>query len=199
MNNKQSIKKHRIKMYFLEAAKNIIIEEGVENVSVRKVADIAGYSYATLYNYFTDLNDLLWEVKVIMINNLVELLQSKMEQSLYDIEGIKKMFSMYISYYYENPNIFKFFFFHQQIKPSKVPGESVAEPNYTEMWQETFKGLIHEGKIYQKDLEVVAKTLIYAIHGMLTLSFSKNGNLTEANVYKDIEEMVDYILNKNVL
>lgn len=34
---------------------------------------------------------------------------------------------------------------------------------------------------------------------MLTLSFSKNGDLTEENAHKDIEKMVDYLLNKDSL
>jgi hypothetical protein len=40
--DKKVLKKQRIKTYFLEAAKEIIMNDGVENISVRKVADIAG-------------------------------------------------------------------------------------------------------------------------------------------------------------
>ena len=194
MDDKQSLKRHRIKKYFLEAAKEIIINEGVENVSVRRIADNAGYSYATLYNYFADLSNLLWEVRVIMINDLVESIQKKMQHSSYDIEGIKRLFKIYIAYYYENPNVFKFFYFHQQSKPSKRPGGTETEPNFDEMWKGTFKDLVLDGKLQEKDIEVVAKTIIYAMHGMLTLSFSNNGDLTEENVYKDLEKIVDYLL-----
>ena len=56
---KKQIQKARIIHYFIEAAVKIIDEEGIEGVSIRKVADIAGYNSATLYNYFDDLPHLL--------------------------------------------------------------------------------------------------------------------------------------------
>ena len=194
--DKQSFKRQRIKMYFLEAAKEIIINEGVENVSVRKVADMAGYSYATIYNYFTDINDLLWDVKGVMIKDLVELIQKKMHQSVYDIDGIKRLFGTYIAYYFENPNVFKFFYLHQQGKPVKKPEEAEADPDYDEMWKETFKGFVLEGILDEKDIEAVAKIFIYSIHGMLTLCFSYNGSLTEEKAYEDMEKMVEYLLRE---
>lgn len=59
MRNRQ-IQEERIKTYFLDAAKNLLRAEGLKGVSVRNVAYRAGYSYATLYNYFKDINDLLF-------------------------------------------------------------------------------------------------------------------------------------------
>ena len=50
---KKELKRQRIRTYFLEAAKEIIINEGYESVSVRKVADIAGYSYAIYINQYS--------------------------------------------------------------------------------------------------------------------------------------------------
>lgn len=191
-NDKQSLKKKRIKMYFLESAKDIIINEGVENVSVRKIANMAGYSYATIYNYYDDLNELLWDVKAIMINELFEYIQKKMNRSAYDCDGLKKLFKTYVDYYFENPNIFNFFYFHHLSKPVKSSNE--AEPDYSEMWAKTFSGFVHSGKLQEKDIEVAAKIFIYSMHGMLTLSFSSNGDLTKNNVYRDLEKIVDYLL-----
>ena len=56
MRNRQ-IQEERIKTYFLDSAKNLLRAEGLKGVSVRNVAYRAGYSYATLYNYFKDIND----------------------------------------------------------------------------------------------------------------------------------------------
>ncbi|MCX7745352.1 MAG: TetR/AcrR family transcriptional regulator [Clostridia bacterium] len=193
---KQELKKQRIKMYFLEAAKKIIMEEGAENISVRKVADIAGYSYATIYNYFEDINELLWDVKIVMIKDLIGYIQKKMQGSVYDMNGMKELFRIYTAYYFKNPHVFKFFYFYPLSRPDKKHHEAEIEPNYNDMWQETFKGFVQEGILDEKNIEVVAKILIYAVHGILTLSFSNNGDLTEENVYKDVEKTVDYVLGK---
>lgn len=46
--------KQRVRMikYFIDATIEIIEKEGYEGVTIRKVADIAGYNSATIYNYF---------------------------------------------------------------------------------------------------------------------------------------------------
>ncbi|MBN2263533.1 MAG: TetR/AcrR family transcriptional regulator, partial [Prolixibacteraceae bacterium] len=60
MKNKQ-IQEERMKGYFVQAAKDILKSEGIKAISVRNIADRAGYSYTTLYNYFKDVNDLVFE------------------------------------------------------------------------------------------------------------------------------------------
>ena len=50
------IQEQRIKGYVIQAAKEILKGEGLKSISVRNIADQAGYSYATLYNYFKDIN-----------------------------------------------------------------------------------------------------------------------------------------------
>lgn len=196
VDDKKSIKKQRIKTYFLEAAKEIIINEGHEKVSVRKVADIAGYSYATIYNYFADLNELLWEVKEAMIEDIFEALQKKMQRTTYDMDEVKAGFRIYTEYYFENPNVFKFFYFYPLSKPSGKILDGRDGPDYGSMWQDTFKGLIHEGKLRMEDIEAASKTIIYAMHGLIMLFLSNNGDLTEENVYEELDRMVDYILLK---
>ena len=53
------IQEERIRGFFLTAAKDLIRAEGVGVVTARNVAERAGYSYATLYNYFKDIRDLI--------------------------------------------------------------------------------------------------------------------------------------------
>lgn len=49
----------RVLKYFIEATQLIIQKKGMEAVTIRKVAEIAGFNSATLYNYFQDLDQLL--------------------------------------------------------------------------------------------------------------------------------------------
>ncbi|WP_028828980.1 TetR/AcrR family transcriptional regulator [Proteocatella sphenisci] len=59
MSDKKYIQKKRIIKYFIDAVKQIQEDEGLKAVTIRKVADIAGYNSATLYNYFENLDHLL--------------------------------------------------------------------------------------------------------------------------------------------
>ena len=49
MKNKE-IQEKRMRDYFIQATREILKGEGIESISVRNIADRAGYSYATLYN-----------------------------------------------------------------------------------------------------------------------------------------------------
>lgn len=195
MSEKQKRKRNRTKMYFLEAAKDMIASQGVESVSVRNIADAAGYSYPTLYNYFHDLNELLWETKELMILELVEILGQKMRYPLKDTEDMKGAFKVYIQYYLDHPNVFKFFYQYPLQRPEEKREDAPAEPDFGAMWNEAFQGFVRSGRLAHKDIEAAAKTLIYAIHGMLMLGFSNNGDLNEAaNLYRDLDQILDFIL-----
>lgn len=194
--DKKEIQRERMKSFFLDATKKIILAEGVENVTIRKVADIAGYSYATIYNYFVDLNELLWETKLLMIKDLIMIIDSKIDIKGYDSESIKKIFKTYISYYLENPNIFKFFYLYQLVKTEEKPSSIETQPDFDQMWRNTFKEFIDKGILSLKDLEVISKIFIYSMHGMLTLNFSYNMELTKDSIYRDLDLIVDFLLKK---
>lgn len=195
-NDKKDYRRLRTKKYFLDAAKEIIMNEGSENVTVRKVSDLAGYSYATLYHYFSDLNELMWEVKKDMVNELVDSLGKKIPGTKDGIESLREGLRIYMAYYFENPNVFRFFYFYPMSKPNKLNEEAGYEPDFGAMWNEAFKGMVLEGSMRAEDIEAVAKTIIYSIHGMIMLSLSNNGDLTQENVYKDLDKILDYMFKK---
>lgn len=56
---RKEIKKERTKRYFLDAAKEIIRAEGIANLTTKKIGERAAYSYASIYNYFENFNDLV--------------------------------------------------------------------------------------------------------------------------------------------
>lgn len=55
---RKTLRRNRIKKYFVCAAKEILNSEGLSAITIRRVAEMAGYNSATLYNYFDDLNHL---------------------------------------------------------------------------------------------------------------------------------------------
>lgn len=50
----------RTKKSFITATHAIIEQEGFEKVTIRKVAELAGYKSSSLYNYFDNLDELLY-------------------------------------------------------------------------------------------------------------------------------------------
>lgn len=187
-----SIKSERIRSYFIEAAKEIIIRDGVENVSVRKVANLAGYSYATIYNYFSDLNQLLQETKLCMIRDMVAYMGSVQGDKVGGLDEIKRLNRMYALYYLEHPHVFRFFYSYRLTNESKVAEQYF---DYEASWRNTYQCLVTDGTIREEEISIVGKTIIYALHGLLALFFSDNG-LTQEALLSELDQSTEYLLKR---
>jgi len=86
----RSLKQQRVCSYFVQSAKEMILLEGVERVSVRKVAECTGYTFSTIYKYFRHLEALLREVKAVMIQALFTDMQNAIPAKLLELDDIKK-------------------------------------------------------------------------------------------------------------
>ncbi len=191
MNDKHNLKIQRVKGYFLEASKQIISSEGAENISARKIAEIAGYSYATIYNYFKDIDELLSETKALMVSDVVKHMRDVMGFAPQSIEDVKRLLIIYIRYHLDNPHIFRFFYFYR-LYDNKGRKEQY---NFSYHWMETFRFLVESKIIKEDEVESCAKTLIYAVHGLLALFLSGNG-LTEEIMLADLDRMIDFVLRR---
>lgn len=189
---KHSVREGRIRTYFIDAAKQIILQEGVEGVSVRKVADIAGYSYATIYNYFSDLNALLLAAKHAMILDMVAYMGGAEGGKAAGVEEFKRLNRRYAGYYLEHPHVFRFFYSYRL---TEEPQAAPQHFDYATSWQDTYQGLVEDGTIQAEDVFIVAKTIIYALHGLLALYFSDNG-LTEEALLSDLDQLTEYLLKR---
>jgi len=105
MGNKE-IQEQRMKNYFIQATKEILKGEGLKCISVRNVADRAGYSYATLYNYFKDIKDLIFECVVDFQQECEEFVKAESKKSSAGKEKIKAVTTAYIKYFIQYPGIF---------------------------------------------------------------------------------------------
>jgi AcrR family transcriptional regulator len=109
MDNKQ-IQEQRMKGYFIQATKEILKAEGLKSISVRNIADRAGYSYATLYNYFKDVKDLIFlcvkdfqgEIETSITEKITGIVPGKERMKIISME--------YLNYFLEYPGIFELFY-----------------------------------------------------------------------------------------
>lgn len=71
---------------FIKSAQKILIEEGLKNVSIRKIAAVSGFHSSTIYVYFNDLDELLMLASIKRFQKYNEVLekQSKKHADAYD-------------------------------------------------------------------------------------------------------------------
>lgn len=110
MTSNKEIQSQRIRGYFIQATKEILIGEGLRGVSVRNVARQAGYSYATLYNYFKDAKDLVFECVVDFQEECREQVLQDAQQAAPGKDRLKAIALAYIKYFVQYPGVFELFY-----------------------------------------------------------------------------------------
>lgn len=201
----KALKKQQARQLFIDAAKQIVLADGHDAITVRRVADITGYTYPILYHYFKDLNALYWDLRLNMIEDMITALtevpvQRKITINSFIDDPLKEIlqsFMAYCDYFFEHPNVFRFFYFHNFIKPDGNDDYLEIELRFETMWQGTFSKLIATNYLTAEDVSIVAKTLIYSIQGMIMLSLSSNGSLTQNEIHVELEMLVKYLFKKN--
>lgn len=190
-------KKERTQKEIIMAAKDIIHDKGHEAVTVRNLAEVTGYSYTNLYYYFKDLNALLWSLRLDMIEDMITELTSASLTKEDSVEEILSAFFSYTDYFFKHPNVFRFFYFYPFVQPEGDDSYQKLEQRFHGIWQTSFFRLIQEGIIRTEDIEVVAKTIIYALQGMIMLSFSSNGATKKEDIKDELIKLVNYLFKKN--
>ena len=181
-------KNEQVKDGFVQATKEIILREGVAAVSVRKIAQATGYSYATIYHYFADINALLLAVKERMVEDVTTHLSSKSTEPFYTVADLKRGNRNYAQYYLDRPNVYHFFYTYR-FENEPAPEYDL---HFQERWLFAYHLFVEQGLLRQEDVITAAKTMIYGLQGLLALYFSSNG-LTRESFFQDLDDMVDYL------
>lgn len=104
--DRNDIKKIRTLKIFIDAAVQIIEEKGIEAVTIREVAKIAGYNSATIYNYFDNRNQLVFFAAVQFIGDYVQDLPGYMNQSDNILERFILNWECFCKYSFKKPQIY---------------------------------------------------------------------------------------------
>lgn len=103
---KKKIQMSRMWKYFVEATAEIIEEEGIDQVTIRKVADRAGYNSATIYNYFTEISHLIFFASMKYLKPYTEEVTKNMERSTNPLEKYIFAWETFCQHSFRQPQIF---------------------------------------------------------------------------------------------
>jgi len=79
LKERRILEREQIKSKIFDAASEIIIDEGLAKLSIRKIADKIEYSPGVIYNYFKDKNEI---VELIIDENIQRICNSMLELQL---------------------------------------------------------------------------------------------------------------------
>ncbi len=106
----KAIQEERMKGYFLTSAKELIRGEGLRVVSTRNVAERAGYSYVTLYNYFKDIRDLIFSCVEDFMEECREFVAKEVHGTVSGEKALIAISCGYAKFFVQYPGIFDLFY-----------------------------------------------------------------------------------------
>jgi AcrR family transcriptional regulator len=164
--------KRFLRQEILDAASELFVREGFENVSMRRIADKIEYSPTTIYLYFKDKAELLESVCRETFGRLSQRLTKIMEQPADPVERLKRGLHAYIEFGLENPHHYRATFMMpipEGIDPKKhVNPDSPGMQAFDFMRRCVYDCLAAE-KMRLKDAELASQVLWAGIHGITSL------------------------------
>ena len=167
--------KLEIRKKILEASMKLFTTEGFEKVSIRKIADIIEYSPTTIYLYFKDKNEILFELceeGFIMF----EKLNSNLIKINNPLNRLHKMGENYVGFGLQYPEYYDLMFIQN------APMDRLAQMNdgkwvHGDRALDLLRSIIKEcmtQKIIKKgDVDSVTMAVWGMVHGLVSLAIRK--------------------------
>lgn len=176
-NFRREQKRKRVMAYFINATIELMEEIGIENLTIRKVAERAKYNSATLYNYFDSLDELEMFASVKCLNEYVKTSQIKYSEGKSMREWYLGEWRCFCEQAFRHPRIYNFLFF-----------SPLGETNMTEIFRRYYE-IFPQEKVEEIE-EFMANGDFYKRNQMLLTKVlqEKEYNLTDKEI-SELNEM----------
>lgn len=189
--------KRFLRQEILDAASELFVKEGYENVSMRRIAQKIEYSPTTIYLYFKDKAELLEQVCFETFSHLSRALSRIQELPGDPGERLKRGLMVYIKFGIENPHHYRATF--MMTIPEGFEEEKYKQPDSPGMQAFDFLrrcvyDCITAEKFKNIDAELVSQTFWAGIHGITSLLITFDKGFPWVNKDKLIHSMVDTLV-----
>ncbi|MFT4504337.1 TetR/AcrR family transcriptional regulator [Caballeronia sp. 15711] len=178
-----------LRIQILDAARVIVVRDGFDALSMRKIAGVVGYSPASLYLHFASRDAIAHALCAEAHAQLLESLHA-LDGVIEPVERLKAMAHAYVTFGLTHPEVYRLIFMQN-------PAYTGAAFNDVTSAGETVLSLL-TGTLASVDKPAArAETLWAALHGIVSLSMMAS---TVFTVPTDtlIDEMLDvYLPGKN--
>jgi AcrR family transcriptional regulator len=145
--------------YFIDATAQIIEEEGIENITIRKIGDLAGYNSATIYNYFGELSHLIFFASMKFMKKYTDALPEYMSRGNNSLEKYLLLWQCFCEYSFKEPQIYHAVF---SANLGSQPEELMKEyydifPTDLDNLPQDLKPMVLESRLSQRDKIAMGK------------------------------------------
>ena len=162
--------KEQLRRQIIDAARELFVSEGYENVSMRKIADKIEYSPTVIYLYFKDKADLLDSACQETLLGLLDTVELLKRDKNNPVEALRKSGKAYVEFGLKYPQDYKLTFV---IRPQFQKGLGLEEGSVGERVFSYLCAMVSEcvrqKAFRQVDVETTGQALWSAVHGVTLL------------------------------
>ncbi len=103
------------KQHILDAAVKIVISEGFHRLSMRKIGAALGVTATTLYNYYTNKDELYFYIRIRGFEMLYGLFEKAYTSATTNRDKIKSMIASYIEFGIQYPDYYEVMFLNRNV------------------------------------------------------------------------------------
>lgn len=152
----------------LHSAISIFAEKGYHGTTMEDVAAKLYMTTGTIYYYFKDKQELLFESQLLIVNKSLDMIRGIYEEDLNILEKFHKAISSHVDYVINERT-----FFETMIKPEQILSESQLETitklknEYNEVFDKLLNEAIEQGYFKNFEIKIVRNLLIGAMNSTM--------------------------------
>jgi AcrR family transcriptional regulator len=168
--------KEALRQVILDAARELFVKEGYENVSMRRIADKIEYSPTTIYLYFEDKASLFFALCEETFAKLSKRMEGITRQNEDAVETLRRVCRAYVEFGLKYPNHYRVTFMsHPQLSVGReryLREGSMGMRCYSHL-RASVEECIKQKKFKHKDLEALTQIIWAGGHGITSLLITK--------------------------
>lgn len=197
---------------FVNATREIIDSAGLGSLSIRKIAEKAGFHNSTIYLYFEDLDQLTMLASMKYFREYSHSLELHSKQAASATQNFLIIWELFIDAIMAHPCIFNNFFFgkrsdnledimsmYYDIFPeerdafSKEIEEMYFGKNITERSLNLLKGLLNEGTLVTDENLIMLNEIIVTYCKYKLMQKCQNPKLDSSQIKREILNVITYV------
>ncbi len=173
----------------LSAAEQIVVEQGYEGLSARKVASAIGYTVGTLYLVFENLDDLILHINARTLDRLHARMTEIKTQCNDGSDYLLQLGETYIAFANDDPHRWAMVFEH------RFSGDQVVPAWYQEKIARMF-AMVEEGleplakDRPRQEITQVARALWGGVHGICILAVTDNLGIVGVESVQELTQLL---------
>ena len=188
--------KDDLRRAILDASGALFLEHGYEGFSMRRVAERIGYSATTIYRYYENKDDLLFDVVREGFVEFARKLREAADGARSPLKRLEALGRAYVSFGLDNPVYYQMMFMQRADLVFEIKREK-TEPMVAsfDTLQQSVRAAMDAGAIRRGDVETLSQVVWALVHGITALALADPRRFTPEVVEKSTRQAMRMMMD----